>query len=251
MKNAIIYISTFAAGAAIGSFVTYRVLEKKYQEDFEQEVADVREAYTKKLVDAYNTLDEEEDSELSQTEWAKANGQAHEKKPKYVKPAYHDYTKHSKEMDASVVASKPELSELVREIGEESSKPATDECSLIRVINEADYINNYNGFEKIELEYFVDDDALVDDKQDLMNEEERHNAIGDLNLLNFEEFKGDEDSGSIFVMNEKMRVLFEILLNPSSYRKEILGIDDDEDYMYEDDRPSRESIRRPRKLGDE
>lgn len=243
MKNAIIYISTFVAGVAVGSFVTYRILEKKYQKDFEQEVADVREAYTKKLVDYYNTSDWEGVNREKLTE--------KKKKSTYVKPAYHDYTKHSKEMDASVVASKPELSALVREIGEESSKPATDELLIADVINEATYELNPDGFEKIEMEYFIDDDGLADDKGDIIQIDDRKTYLGDINLLNWENYSFDENAGSIFVRNYKMRVYFEILINPSSYRKEILGIDDYDGNIYEDDRPTRESIRKPRKLGDE
>ena len=235
MKNAIIYITTFVVGAAAGSLVTYKLLNKKYQRDFEQEVADVREAYTKKLVDAYNTFDEDEKLEPLPPKKQKST---------FVKPEFHDYTKHAKEADPSVIAKKPELSSLVREMGEEATKPVTDETTIY-VISEDEFVMNVGDYEKIELEYFVDDDGLVDDKNDLIEREDRSRFIGDIDLLNFEQYKDEEDSGSIFVCNKNLEVLFEILLNPSSYSKEILGIDYDE---MDDERPKRETIRKPRKL---
>lgn len=250
MKNAIFAICGFVAGATIGSLVTYKILNKKYDENFEQEVADVREAYTKKLVDFYNQKEEEANEEFDEPS-VKLN----RKKEKYVKPEYHDYTQHANKADPSVIAAKPELSSLVREVTSEegtylySDGEEVDAANPVYSVDEETFELNTDKYEKIELEYFIDDDALIDDKEDLISEEDRDRVLPGIDLLEWEKYKESKDSGSIFVVNHTMNVYFEILLNPSSYRKEILGVDDDFDL--EDIRPRREAIRKPRKLGDE
>ncbi len=191
MNTRLINVFAFAAGAAIGSVVTWKILKTKYRQTIEEEinkqVESVREAYT----DAYSTVK----SELKDLE--KAVNETPEETPENIHnidirqyrslltdEEYNDYTKGGAEMTRKPYVIPPE------EYGEKL------------------------GYDMVSLQYYADG-VLVDDAY---NKYEAHEIEMLVGLKSLEHFGDNEkDPDVVYVRNEDRETDYEILAVEDHY----------------------------------
>lgn len=91
------------------------------------------------------------------------------------------------------------------------------------VVSRDSYENEYLSFKKESLVYFVEDDVLCDDHDDIV--ENREKFIGTEALNSFGENSDDEDI--VYVRNFAKSMDFEIVREHQSYKENVLGIKED------------------------
>lgn len=183
--NKTINFMTFVLGVAVGSVVTWRYVEKKYEQIAQDEIDSVKEVFSKR------------EAEFTEDTEVRIKADNAKEKPSIIEYAAHlheqGYTNYS-----DMVDEKPE------EVKEEPMivyKPY--------VITPEEF-GDLDDYETISLTYYADqiladdNDVIVDDIEDV---------VGYDSLNSFGEYEDD----SVFVRNDRLKCDYEILLDQRKY----------------------------------
>lgn len=183
----------FISGAAIASFVTYKVVEKKYKDIADEEIASVKAMYERKL-------------QKVELERSDALIQVFEK---------------DEEVEVEVENQWPKTNPydtLVTDLGYSNKKEEDEmEDNTIEVIPPEDF-GEY-GYECESLTYYTDDVLTYDDDTKITDVEK---LVGPIALKSFGEYEDD----SVFVRNHGMKTDFEILKEYRRY-SDVVPSDDE------------------------
>lgn len=105
-----------------------------------------------------------------------------------------------------------------------------DEVKEPQVISEDFYFNEieYSNYVKETLTYFEDDDTLIDEKDQVIYDVD--SVIGAEALNSFGHMSNDKDT--VFVINHRLGIKYEVIRDPGKYTEIVLGIPDEEpDYV--------------------
>lgn len=177
MKNKLIGIFLFTAGAAIGSAVTWKYLKTKYERIAQEEIDSVREVYSRRSKKDTETLEE-------------------------VKEALTKMGKVSKPIqDAYAV-----MQEKIDNLGyNDAEKKGGEEMDTNKpYVISPDEFGDADGYDVVSLNYYADG-VLTDDWGDIIGNID--DIVGEESLTHFGEYEDD----SIFVRNDKLRTDYEIL----------------------------------------
>ena len=196
MNCRFINVLTFAAGAAIGSVVTWKVLETKYEQRVQEEIETVKEALSAMNNDcdkSYDgeTEDEEEDEETSE-EYHQVNWNELE-----------DLDEEDEELE--------EYAELTNLYSNEKGGAEKVKVKKPYVISPYDF-GELDGYRKIDLTYYADG-ILEDDDGEIVTDVDE--LIGESSLNTFGEYEDD----AVFVRNERLQTDFEILKDYRTYEE--------------------------------
>lgn len=185
----------FISGAAIASFITYKVVEKKFKNIADEEIASVKEMYERKLKNITVAKDNLDDTirvvEISE------NG-VQEQEPIKVNP----------------------YGSLVTDLGyannekEENEEMVDDNIEVIPPEDFGEY-----GYKCESLTFYDIDKVLTLDDDTKITDVEKYVGPDALNTF------GDYEDDSVFVRNHGMKTDFEILLDTRRY-SEVVGIDE-------------------------
>lgn len=202
MKCKFINVLMFAAGAAIGSAVTWKVVKAKYEKIAQEEIDSVKEAFSDRLanlqeqIDDYSTVDEAE-------EWA-------DRARKIDWKALEDLEEEGDEDN-----SEPDdyLNDYARLVNDYTSKEggAEDMAKEPYVISPYDF-GELDGYSQVELTYYADG-TLEDDEYNIVTDADE--IIGKDSLCTFGEYEDD----AVFVRNERLRADFQILKDYRTYEE--------------------------------
>ena len=175
----------FISGAAIASFVTYKIVEKKFKKIADEEIASVKEMYERKLKNITVTKDEI-DNEIRVVEVSEEG--VTELTPIKVNP----------------------YGALVSDLGYSNNKKEEEDMTdiNIEVIPPEDF-GEY-GYKCESLTYYADK-VLAYSNDEVVTESDK--IIGPNALNTFGEYEDD----SVFVRNHGMKTDFEILLDTRKY----------------------------------
>ena len=179
MNNTATAIFTFIIGVSIGSFITWRLVKKKYEQIAQEEIDSVKEVFSRRNIQNSNTEEKVEvvDTNIENTltdckDIIKENG-------------YFNYSEQNKEKEGGA---------------DMSRKPY--------VISPSEF-DELDGYNAISLTYYADG-VLVDDIDDSIID---ISVVGKDSLTHFGEYEDD----SVFVRNEKLKTDYEILLDVRKY----------------------------------
>lgn len=212
-----------AAGSlGVGFGIGYKVAEKRlasqFEERLEKETAGMREFY-QTIKKPYATpqeaaaalITEEEEPEPEESTAEKANNLV--AYHKIVKKEYKD----EEGTDETVVVEAVVEPEPVSQNLFDSTAPV--------IITQEEYMQNESGFIQGTLTYYKVDEVLVDEREDLI--EDQNDVIGKNNLLMFgKPNNGSSDPNVLHVRNPRLAMEFEVCLDKNSYRKTVLGMDE-------------------------
>ena len=158
----------FIAGVGVGIGASYNLIKKKHDEILEEEIASVKETYSK-----YNKESDEvtEEKELE---------------PEEIDSVKEKYEKITKEYS---------------ELNEENCTN-----SEIYEISYDDF--GEEGYEEIELTYYIDNETLTDDADEPMEELDIISSIGSIDILN-----GCKDGEYIYIRNEEKEIDYSIAIS--------------------------------------
>ena len=185
MKNTLVNVLMFAAGAAIGSAVTWKIVETKYKKIAKEEIDSVKEVYSNK---GFGMPDIPEDEAIGSI---KEETDAIKKECDAIieNMGYRDYSNANKE--------------------EKGGSDPMEKIDKPYVISPEEF-DELAGYEPISLIYFADD-VLTDDNYELV--EDVDNVVGLDSLTTFGTYEDD----SVFVRNDRLKADYEILRDTRKY----------------------------------
>ena len=186
--NKTVNFMIFVVGAAVGSIVTWRYIDKKYEQIAQEEIDSVKEVFAKR---------EQQDSVENNYVVIEKAFSAKEK-PNIVeytaKLREHGYTNYA---DIEPETKKEEEDEEFMDIGTPYVIPPEE-------------FGEFDDYEAIGLTYYADQ-VLTDDDDELI--EDIEDTIGFDSLNHFGEYEDD----SVFVRNDRLKCDYEILLDHRKY----------------------------------
>ena len=204
MKSKFINICMFAAGAAIGSAVTWKVMQTKCEQLIQTEVDAFKLSYAEAMTAVQEQTDE---SESEDEEEQDQDGRPHQ--------INWDELEDLNEDDEDELA---EYAELTNLYSSEKGGAEKVETAKPYVISPYDF-GEEEGYRRFELTYYADG-ILEDEDYNVVTGVE--DLIGKQSLTTFGEYEDD----SVFVRNDKLRADFQILKDPRTYA-EARGISPD------------------------
>lgn len=183
MNNTLSKILMFAAGAAIGSAVTWKLVKTKYERIAQEEIESVRELYS--------------DTECHDTEEEISIAKKPDIRELAAKLKENGYTDYSDTVPETIKEEKEET---------EMSKP---------YIIPPEEFDELDGYGTVSLTYYADKVVTVNNVAENC-EELWEDVDGTIGLESLEHF-GDYEEDSVFVRNDDLKCDFEILLDPRKY----------------------------------
>lgn len=199
MKTELLYLAGgIVAGAATSGLAVYAVLTKKYNADIENLRAMI-EAHKN---DICERVDENVDLDKPVVDLREVDASREKSKINLNKPEIGDYVSRVEKMNYAAISTP--------ESGQNGPKKGISEGDIeddeIRVCSEEEY-SSLNGHEKHTITYYEGNDICLDeDTQEIVDEKDLPD--------NFKDMLGKE---SLFVVNEKLGVDFEIVFDDGEY----------------------------------
>ena len=203
LKGALLFLS----GAGVGSGLTYFILKDKLESNKQEEINRIRDYYNEKI---------ERSKKIEKKKEEKQKKKDIKKVDKII--TENEYVPYHKMNDK-------EVKERVRKISEkaiETDIPTEDYPDEPFNISEEEFSEEALWHEKIELDYYLDDGALVNENEELMNIDD---CIG---FTNLEEFLKDENEGVMYIRNIRLASDYQVTKLSGSY-SEIIGLGGDDD----------------------
>jgi len=195
MNSKLLSFLAFVMGAAAGSLVTWKFVEKKYKQISQEEIDSVKETYAKMRKD---------DLEAKQADLEAAKAKLHPAEPEKVETPEIQPEEVKKYEDVIV---KHNYTSYSNNVDEKGGDVMTDRPYIIS----PDEFGDYPDYETISLTYY-NDKVLTDEYNEIVDDID--DLIGDDSLNHFGEYEDD----SVFVRNDALKVDYEILLDPANYR---------------------------------
>ena len=189
MQNTLSKVLIFAAGATIGSVVTWKLLDAKYAQRAEREIEEIKEYYRDKYSDRSGTIET---------------------------PAPID---EKAEFDDQV---KEEYKNLVQNYTGEKGGSESMEIGTPPYVISPDEFDTLDDYDAISLTYYTDG-VLADDADHPIHD--IANTVGE----DFESHFGEYEQDSVFIRNEMMKVDYEILMDYRPYRDVVGPIPKDDE----------------------
>lgn len=183
--NKTINFMIFGLGVAVGSVVTWRYVEKKYEKITQDEIDSVKEVFSKR--------------EAESTENTEVRIKADNAKEK---PSVIEYTARLREQG---------YTNYYNMVDEESEEVKEESMSVDKpYIIAPEEFGDLDDYETISLTYYADQ-ILADDNDVIMDDVE--DVVGFDSLNSFGEYEDD----SVFVRNDRLKCDYEILLDQRKY----------------------------------
>lgn len=195
-KDLLSKVLIFMAGCGIGSIVTWKAIEKRYQQIAQEEIDSVKEA-----LGYFKDSDEKVDQEREDKE---------------------DEDDEDDRFDHDTESAKEELAHICKEQGYDyngiSKKEGEEEMAENRpyVISPKEF--DENGY-KTKTLFYYNDDVVTDDRGKVLSENSIEKLIGKESLTTF----GQYESDSVFVRNDDLKTDYEILADERNYHEMFMG----------------------------
>ena len=189
----------FSAGLAVGIGGTYFYLKQKYEEKLSEKFQEIRKHYKEKQEQS-KSKEEKDEKFVNRFEEAEERGKD--------RIAYEAIAKRYQGSDEQCPVDPAELESPPEDEPEEEIFTVTEEEMEI-----------YDNFENIDLTYYAEDDILCDDQEQVIEDPEA--IIGDA----LTKFGVESDyPDTVYVINERVRAIFEVLMVEGSYQEIVLGM---------------------------
>ena len=189
----------FGAGLAVGIGGTYFYLKQKYEEKLSEKFQEIRKYYKEKQ-ERLKSKEEKDEKFVNRFEEAEEKGKD--------RIAYEAIAKRYQGSDEQWPVDPAELESPPEDEPEEEIFTVTEEEMEI-----------YDNFENIDLTYYAEDDILCDDQEQVIEDPEA--IIGDA----LTKFGVESDyPDTVYVINERVRAIFEVLMVEGSYQEIVLGM---------------------------
>lgn len=216
MKSRFINVLIFAAGAAIGSAVTWKIVKTKYEKIAREEIESVKDAFEDRLTTLQGQAENENEDDtcdrqehVQQINWDELEDLDEEDEDHYV-PNETDLNRYAtiagNYSGEYEIRTSSEPSPFINEKG-----GAENVAKEPYVIAPYDF-GELDGYSQIELTYYADE-ILEDDEYNIITDADE--LLGSKALTTFGEYEDD----AVFVRNERLRTDFQILKDYRTYKE--------------------------------
>ena len=211
MNSRFINVLMFAAGAAIGSAVTWKFVKTRYERIAQEEIDSVKQTFTEMM----SIRPKQNDDEICD-ESEDYHGRSRQINWSDFEDLYDDENEDNEfyEEDANDAVEQD-----LREYGRLIDKYTNiDKKGGVQSVTKEPYViapydfGELDDYRKFELTYYADD-VLEDEDYNIIEDSEE--LLGRDSLTTFGEYEDD----SVFVRNEKLRADFQILRDPRTYEE--------------------------------
>lgn len=209
MNCKFINVLAFAAGAAIGSAVTWKVVKTKYERIAQEEIDSVKAVFAEGLADFQAPAADDDESEDSDAE-----------RPRMITrqidwEELEDLDEFDEEEETEYQANEADLAEYGQLTGyynteKGGAESMTKNDARVPYVISPDDFASLDNWKTVSLTYYADD-ILEDEKYNIVTN--RDDLIGCNALTTFGEYEED----SVFVRNERLKTDFEILKDYRTY----------------------------------
>lgn len=194
MNNVLTKTIIFAAGAAIGSAVTWKLLKTKYEEIANEEIRSVKETFSRRL----ETLESE----------SKKMAAIGEKLTEGFKDGLKEGSEPVKNSVNKVVNN---YEQLISNLGYKGEEGEDEEMKIEKpYVIAPDEFGDMVEYDTVSLTYY-EDGVLTDEMDEII--EDVDSIVGVESLTHFGEYEDD----SVFVRNDRLKTDYEILLDLRKY----------------------------------
>lgn len=187
--NKITSFMMFIFGAAVGSVVTWQYTKKKYEQIAQEEIASVKETFSKLEVKSKDNETEKNNNVRTIVERAKDRPSVVEYAAKLRKQGYTNYSDtdslSEEEVDENMIIDKP-------------------------YVISPDEFGEFYDYDTISLTYYADQ-VLADEDDELVEDIEETVGFESLNAF------GEYEDDAVFVRNDRLKCDYEILLDQRKY----------------------------------
>lgn len=194
MSSTLSKVFIFAAGALVGSAVTWKIVKTKYEKIAQEEIDSVKEVFSKR-VEHFKKAEEAAVATVNVVNVQEAADEAREK------PNLQDYAKRLIEQGYTSYADL-----------KNPGKGGSDTVKKPYVITPEEF-GNSDDYDTITLTYYEADQILADDMDEIV--EDVDDVVGKESLTHFGENADDPDS--VYVRNDEMKADYEILIDTRRY----------------------------------
>lgn len=197
MTSVLNKIIIFITGAALGSVVTWKVLQKRYNERINEEMTEFKKAQRDESMEKLEQMHADLMKKKEEIEVHEATLKIDENGPKLTKPIenWETTNKH------------------YRGILEDEGY-SDDDSPAPYVIPPEEFGNDADEYDLISLNYY-EDGVLADDWDDVIEDIDR--VVGKDSLTHFGEYEDD----SVYVRNDRLKCEYEILLRVGKFEDRI------------------------------
>lgn len=217
---------TFLGGSILGYFVGRKTSKDYYQQLADEEIESVKEYYKKMRTE--NTersgkypLKEDEESEFRTINNPLVRSSLENNPNERAKKNYRLYStgKNENKTDNSIT-NVFDISEEIQEAEDDDDDVTVEEMEISSepipyVITDEEYNNEYDDYDKISLYYYMLDDTLCEENEEIVDDIENTVGYDSLNLL--------ATQTTAWVRNERLKADYEIIGLNQSYAKTVAG----------------------------
>lgn len=206
MNCKFINVLMFAAGAAIGSAVTWKLVKDKYERIVQEELVSIKEAFAESHDDEKEQEDTSEEDDIPDecNDRPECYGQINWEE-------LEDLDEEELEEETHVASVEDDVKEYEHLISNYTNeKGGADTMSRKPYVISPDEFASLDGYHIVELTYYVDG-ILEDDEYHIVTDADE--LIGPKALTTFGEYEDD----AVFVRNERLRTDFQILMDYRTY----------------------------------
>jgi hypothetical protein len=208
-------------GAAVGAAVSMKRFKTKYEQLAEDEIAEARRYYSVlnkegKLGDPVTALEElVQEQGYAAPPSSVTTSAGH---PALVGPETtngEDAVEPQQVLDRNVFAGTQPAKDNFDLEAEMLTRTETEPY----VLSHDEYFTGEKDYIQTTLTYFVEDDVLIDARDDIIDDPD--STVGEVNLQKFGH--GSRDNRIVYVRNDRLEVDFEVIRSEGSYSKDVLG----------------------------
>lgn len=213
----VVAVTNALAGFSFGYWTAQRRLELEFERRLEKETAGMREFY--QAAKKPFATPQEAAAELIKEEEPEGTAETTNNKIAYHKIVKKEYA----------TPDEPTMLEELHEsvvVHSEESVSVNLFQNVPTIITQEQFMENESNYVQGSLTYYRVDNVLADERDDVIDD--RDATVGDGNLKMFgHPNSGSSDPNVIHVRNGRLQMEFEISLSETSYRREVLGIEED------------------------
>lgn len=231
----------YAIGAATGAFIAFKLAysraETRFSQIADEEIAEMREHYQAKMRAAEGEAQKANLEELVADRGYVSNDD--ERPPMAVTPpesvveAAADAVSEETTRVAPPVSAKDAPETNVRNVFKDADETAQvadswdHHAELRRRSPDIPYVihvdekDEFEDYSELTLTYYDADDVLCNDRDEIIPPAERDALIGEGSLNRFGH--GSNDPAIVFIRNDKLELLIEVIRSPNSYAEEVHG----------------------------
>lgn len=221
-------------GTTLGFIFSRRMLETKYNQLAEEEIEEMRQHYQDKML-AYEAVSQKPElEEIIKEQGYRVTPPMAVTPPAAVVEAVEEALREDEEEieDAELVDEEPEVRNIFREAEKIDPEELEDDWDIHRertrrsptkpYVIHRDERDERSTYIETTFTYYAEDDVLCNERDEVLDRDERNQLIGEANLNRFGH--GSGDPSIVYIRNDHLELDFEVVLSPNSYAEEVHGL---------------------------